>query len=485
MRIFSPRRNRLEKGVPTNSLSRFCPVLVALCGLLFFPVSGLTQQGQAADSTGSDEENISVEVTAENPGAFREIGEPTTFTISVSEGTQPLDVGSVSYTLSDDGFAPIEQDSLALTGKPVTVSGKLDRPGFLRCEVQVTRPDGSPVGGANAIAAVAYAPDEISPSREIPVDFDAFWSAQKDRLAAVPMEAELVRVQKIADRLVDGAVDLHDVKVRTETEWPVSGYFAKPREAKAGSLPAVLWVHGAGVRSSSASKAISGAKKGFLSLDINAHGIPNGEPEAFYLMLEGEKGRLNNYRYQGRENRDGSYFRGMFTRLVRAIDFLTSQPEWNGEVMAVIGHSQGGAQALAAGGLDDRVTFVGAGVPAMCDHTGMLRRRIAGWPKLVPLQPDGKPDPTIAEVSRYFDAVNFAARCHAEAVVSVGFVDRTCPPTSCYAAFNQLRGEVEIINEPTMGHAAPREIQDAFWTALERHVETRKAQAAHDAADAD
>ncbi|MCB1231187.1 MAG: acetylxylan esterase [Verrucomicrobiae bacterium] len=458
-------------------------LVAAVAAVTFGATHARAQQGKVADSTGLKDAKVVVEIGAENPAARREVGETVSFTVSVSQGGQPLDVGSVIYTLSDDAFAPIEKESLALMGKPLTILGKLERPGFLRCEVQVTQPDGRAIDDAKAVAAAAVAPEQISPSREAPHDFDDFWSEQKQRLAEVPLEAELVRVQKVDNRMVDGGVELYDIKVRTETEWPVSGYFARPKEAKAKSLPAVLWVHGAGVRSSTASKAISGAREGYLSLDINAHGIENGKPEAFYKALESDEGRLRDYRYQGRENRDGMYFRGMFTRLVRAIDFLTAQPEWDGRVMAVIGHSQGGGQALVAGGLDDRVTFVGAGVPALCDHTGMLRRRIAGWPKLVPILPDGKPDPTVAEVSRYFDAVNFAARCHADAIVSVGFIDRTCPPTSCYAAFNQLKGEVEILTEPTMGHAAPREIVDAFWEALKRHTEKRHAEGALETAE--
>ena len=75
----------------------------------------------------------------------------------------------------------------------------------------------------------------------------------------------------------------------------------------------------------------------------------------------------------------------MFLRLVRALDFLTSRPEWDGKHLIVIGHSQGGGQALAAGGLDPRVTLIASGVPAICDHSGRAAGRINGWPKLVPL----------------------------------------------------------------------------------------------------
>jgi len=102
-------------------------------------------------------------------------------------------------------------------------------------------------------------------------------------------------------------------------------------------------------------------------MDINAHGIPNGKPAEYYQQLA--QGRLKNYPLAGRESRDTSYFRGMFLRLVRAIDYLTSRPEWDGQTVMVIGHSQGGGQALVAGGLDQRVTFIAAGVPALCDHS--------------------------------------------------------------------------------------------------------------------
>lgn len=445
----------------------------SLPGLVFFLAAIPIVQGQVSNPTGSDRKT-EVSVKSENPAGRREPGEITTFTVDISQGGAAVDSGSAVYTLSDDGYAPIESETVALTGRALEIVGKLERPGFLRCEVQVLRPDGEPLAGAKGVAAVAYAPERITPSRETPVDFDGFWAEQKARLAGVPMEARLVEVKAVDRFVVPEGLELFDTRVSTADEWPVSGYFSRPKGAAKGSLPAVLWVHGAGVQSANHAKAIEGAAAGYLSFDINAHGIENAQPEAFYRLLFSD-GRLKGYPHQGRENRDGVYFRGMFLRLVRAIDFLAAQPEWDGRVLAVMGHSQGGAQAIAAGGLDSRVSFIGAGVPAMCDHTGMVRRRISGWPKLVPILGDGKADPRVAEVARYYDAVNFASRCDAEAVVSVGFIDATCPPTSCYAAINQLRGQVEVINEPAMGHAAPPHIQQAFWEALKRHTEQKNA----------
>ena len=75
------------------------------------------------------------------------------------------------------------------------------------------------------------------------------------------------------------------------------------------------------------------------------------------------------------------------------------------------------------------------------------------------------------EASRYVDAVNFASRCRCDAVMSVGFIDGTCPQSSCYVAYNQLQGKKQLITEPLMGHAAPKHIQDAFFERVLQHVE--------------
>jgi len=160
----------------------------------------------------------------------------------------------------------------------------------------------------------------------------------------------------------------------------------------------------------------------------------------------------------------------MFLREIRALDFLASQPEWDGRTVVVFGGSQGGAQAFAAAGLDSRVTFFAALVPAMCDHSGAMVKRVSGWPKLVPDGPDGKPDAKVLEVARYFDAMNFATRAKAAAFVSVGFIDVTCPPTSVYAAYNALRVPKEIFNDPPSTHAISPQARDAVL----RHVEAMR-----------
>jgi cephalosporin-C deacetylase len=407
---------------------------------------------------------LTLKVVPERESGIYDVGEEAVFIVTVSRGDDRVTDGSVNFVVDDflaaGKAAGLPQGNVKLGDGPAKVVAKGRRPEFLRCQVTYTPAEGKAV---RASAGVGFSPEEIGLSLPVPDDFDEFWAEQKRQLADVPLGPKLTSVENKTN-----GVESFNVQVQCLGGAPVSGYFSKPIDAKPKSLPIVLWVHGAGVRSSSLPNSLKGAQAGFLSMDINAHGSPNGKPGAFYSELS--RGALNDYRYAGRKSRDTIYFRGMYLRIVRAIDFLTAQPEWDGKTVVAVGHSQGGGQSLVAGGIDDRVTFIAPGVPAICDHSGNSAGRVNGWPKLVPNGADGKPDSKIQMAARYVDAVNFASRCKAEAIMSVGFIDAVCPPSSCYAAYNALLGKKSVINEPLMGHAAPQHIQDAFWAWIVEHA---------------
>lgn len=405
------------------------------------------------------ENPYTLSVTTDRQDALYHVNETVTFTVSLQHGKEPVAEGTVAYVLTNDGEDEIGKGTLPLSAGPVQVTGTLDKPGFLRCEARFIAPDGKKV---TALAGAGIDPLHIAPSLPVPDDFDTFWDGKKAALATLPMNARLTPVDSGEED-----VACFDLQLDCLGGAPVSGYFARPKGAAAKSLPALLTVHGAGVRS--AVKHDDYAARGLLALDINAHGIPNGQSEAYYEALA--DGRLKDYRYQGRESRETYYFLGMYLRLIRAMEFLTAQPEWNGTELIVCGSSQGGGQAIVAAGLDPRVTAFAANVPAMCDHTG----RVNGWPRLVPRDDTGKPDPQIVEVARYFDAMNFATRTKAEAVVSAGFIDNTCRPTSVYAAYNNLRGKKRIINEPRMTHTTWPSFTEAQEALIEAHLHATKA----------
>ncbi len=406
--------------------------------------------------------NYVLTVSASRPEAIYRQGEEVTFEVKLLLDQKPLPYAQVRWMVSKDDVRPKRGGQLKLTNGVGTITGKLDEPGFLQCQVKFQTPEGKVL---MALGGAGVDPLQIKPSLPVPDDFDQFWSEQKAKLAAVPVNPRLTPVKSRP------SLEVFDVRLDCIAV-PVSGYFAKPADAKPKSLPIILTVQGAGVRSSNKGGTVDWAQRGFLAMDINAHGIANDQSDQFYSDLAA--GELKDYPQRGRDSRDTVYFLGMFLRELRALDFLTAQPEWDGHTVVVCGGSQGGAQAFAAAGLDSRVTCFVALVPAMCDHTGMVVNRISGWPKIVPVSDKGKPDEKVLQAARYFDAMNFATRTKATAFVTVGFIDVTCPPTSVYAAYNALRGPKEIFNDPPSTHAISPKSLEAARNAVLRHVETMK-----------
>ncbi len=304
-------------------------------------------------------------------------------------------------------------------------------------------------------------PEKFKPGTSRPKDFDQFWNNEKKALRALPIEVKKVPVKENGN---GSRYECFDMEINATSPKPARGYFAKPAKAELRSLPIVLLVHAAGVKGSwcrsEPANALRYAKmgNGTLCFDLNAHGMLNGQPEEYYTNLE--NGELKNYYIQGLESRNDVYFKGMYLRLIRTLDFLTSQPEWDGKRILVIGESQGGGQALVAAGLDKRVSAVVATVPAMCDWGGTLVGRKGGWPQ--PFETKGNTTKMKAALP-YFDAAHILKGSKATILAEVGLIDVTCPSTSVYAAINQAKGKKIIFAVPYRPHHAPSNYQKEVW----------------------
>lgn len=302
-------------------------------------------------------------------------------------------------------------------------------------------------------------PDKFKPGTRRPKDFNRYWKAEKKAIKALPPD-----VKKVAVKESGNGFECFDMEINCTGPKPARGYYAKPESAKPKSLPIVLLVHAAGVKGSwcrsEPESALRYAKmgNGTLCFDLNAHGMLNGQPEEYYTNLE--NGELQDYSHQGLESRNDIYFRGMYLRLIRTLDFLKSQPEWDGKRILVIGESQGGGQALAAAGLDKRVSAVVATVPAMCDWGGTLVGRKGGWPQ--PFGTEGDKEKMLATLP-YFDAAHLLKGSKAIILTEIGLIDVTCPSTSVYAAINQARGTNLIYAVPYRPHHSPSNYLKEVW----------------------
>ncbi len=401
----------------------------------------------AAQKLIDSSDGYQLSLVLDHPDAVYAVGEEAVAQVTLTLNGKPADE-KVIIVSSKDYYAPSKmQETVTLENGCARIVKTLDEPGFVHIRCNFKTPQGNTL---SQMVGAGFDPLKIERSLPKPDDFDSYWAAQKELQAAIPLNMRVTRV----DAKVAG-VDLYDVQADC-VAGNFSSYVAIPSGAQKGSLPAMVLCHGAGVAASRASVAAKWASEGIVVIDFNVHGLPNDQPREFYSNLY--KGELKQYYLYDTSDRDSLFFRKMILRLLRAIDVVTAQEEWDGERLIVFGRSQGGAQALIGGGIDSRVDLVCAEIPALCDVTGYAAGRMAGWPKWAIIDAEGNiTDETALNSIRYVDAINFVPAMKAKCYMTVGFIDVSCCATSVYAVFNEIPTEKHIYNHTTTGHRSTPE----------------------------
>jgi len=384
---------------------------------------------------------VDVAVVTDRQDAMYGVGEMATFEVSAKQGDTSVTKGDFEYTLTIDGAKQVSAGKGRFGSEPAQVEGCLQEPGILCCTV-IYRGGDKPVV---KYAAAAFDPEKIAPTAVEPDRFADFWKHNKAKLARVPMDARLVKSMKYCDE----SKTVYKISLGNILGTRVYGWLGVPTNA--GPHPAILTVPGAGVYPISAG-GVTWAQRGFIAMSISVHDYDVDMPKKRYEELSA--GALRSYPFRGRQSRRSYYFLTTFLGCVRAIDYLTSRPEWDGVNVVVNGSSQGGALSIVTAGLDDRVSLIAANVPALCDHSGKFYGRPSGWPRLIPAEDEGG---RVRETAGYYDAVNFARYVQCPAAFGVGLIDRTCPATTVYSAFNVIETPKAIVCSPLMGHSQSRE----------------------------
>lgn len=388
------------------------------------------------------------------------------FLVTVENCNRPIKEGVLEYVLKWDQNSIIEKGFVEIKEGKAEIKTSSARPGFIMAEVSMAIDRDKPLFHR---CGVAINPELIEPSLELPQDYDEFWNNAKAQLSKIPIESKWTTIHhkshphlhnyshKSLLEFDISDVEINDVQVASFSR-TLSGIYTRPAKRALKSHPAMLCVQGAGVMPTQPHNFIPQAKKGILVYEIGVHGISNLEEVTYYQNLL--DGRLKGYMHFGREDKNLSYFKAVFLGVKRGLDFLMSQPEWDGKTIVIRGSSQGGVQCMAGAYLEPLVSMISARVPALCDHTGFLKGRSVGGGKLVAFDKDGKPDPVTLETSRYFDGVNFMRRLKCRGSFSVGLIDGGCSPSSIFTAYNAFQGQKSMIIQPYTGHAnTPKTIE--------------------------
>ncbi len=370
------------------------------------------------------------------------VGEKAKVEVSFYLYGMPQDV-EVNYGIGQDMLPDSSKGKVKLRNGRATIDmGTMKKPGFLDLRLSAV------VAGKTYQhhVKVGFSPEQLKPYTQDPADFDTFWQKNIEEARKTPVS---VSSKRVAAYSTDD-FDCYLLKLRTDNRHSIYGYLTKPKAS--GKYPVVLCPPGAGIKTiKEPMRNTYYAKNGFIRLEMEIHGLnPEMTEEQFKEISTAFSGE-NGYVENGLDNRDNYYMKHVYTACVRAIDYLTSLPEWDGRNVFVQGGSQGGALSIVTAALDKRVTACVANHPALSDMAGYAEKgRTGGWPHLN--RENQMLTPQKIETLRYYDVVNFARRLTCPVYLTWGYNDNTCPPTTSYIVWNLITAPKESLVTPINEH---------------------------------
>ena len=401
------------------------------------------------------------------------VGEKAKVEVSFYLYGMPQDV-EVSYEIGPDMMPATSSGKVRLKNGRATIDmGTMKKPGFLDLRLTVegdqTTPPAAPLLLRRGIkyqhhVKVGFSPEQLKPYTKNPADFDAFWKVNLEEARKTPLHVDCKKVENYCT----DETDMYLVKIKYDKRHSIYAYLSKPKEE--GKYPVVLCPPGAGIKTiKEPMRNIYYAKNGFIRLEMEIHGLNPEMTDEQFKEITAAFDYENGYLTNGLDDRDNYYMKHVYVACVRAIDYLTSLPDWDGRNVFVQGGSQGGALSLITAGLDSRVTACVANHPALSDMAGYLDHRAGGYPHFNRMK--NMLTPEKVKTLTYYDVVNFARRIVCPVYLTWGYNDNVCPPTTSYIVWNLITAPKESLITPVNEHWTTTETNYAQMLWLKERVQ--------------
>ncbi|MGG1514472.1 alpha/beta fold hydrolase [Paenibacillus oryzisoli] len=306
----------------------------------------------------------------------------------------------------------------------------------------------------NAVRERIGALEQIVTPLTANADFNTYWAEELRTVRERELGGSRVETKSLMP-----TVKAYRVQFYGADHTPLYGWFLVPDRPGGtdSKLPCAVKFHGytgnKGFPEEHADLLMMGMA--VFSVDVRGQGGESGNllPQTF--------GMATGWVSQGICAKEESYYRAVVLDAVRAIDWVSEQPEVDPLRIAAVGSSQGGGLVLLATALNDNVAAAVALVPNMCRMDWGIMHSVGSVSevgKLASFYPEKLDD--MLDTLSYFDAVNFAERITVPILVSANLKDMICWPETIFAAYNRIASEdKQRLVDPFIGH----QVSSAQW----------------------
>lgn len=281
-----------------------------------------------------------------------------------------------------------------------------------------------------------------------PADFDAYWERAIAEMKAIDANVELVQHPFPCD-----FAECFHLRFTGAKGARVYAKYLRPKGKT--NCPAVVQFHGYSGSSGDWNEKLNYVAAGFCVAALDCRG-QGGLSED----VGGTTGyTLNGHIIRGLDDEpDNLLFRQIFLDCAQLAGIVIDLPEVDGERVGCTGGSQGGGLTLACAALEPRIKQAAPLFPFLSDYKRVwdMDLDVAAYDEL--RQYFRRFDPTHANEEKvweklgYIDVHHLAPRIKATVLMGLGLMDTITPPSTCFAAYNNIHSEKDMVVYPDFGH---------------------------------
>jgi len=282
-----------------------------------------------------------------------------------------------------------------------------------------------------------------------PDDFDEYWDKTLAEIKALDS-----RIEIIPSVFQAGFADCYELYFTGIGGARIRAKYCRPRKAKEPH-PAVVSFHGYSWRSDDWISMLPWVAQGFSAASLDCRG-QGGISED----VGGVKGTtFHGHIIRGLDDiPEKLLFRSIFADCCQLVNIIMNMPEVDGDRVGVTGGSQGGGLVIAAASLEPRIKKAVSVYPFLSDYQRVWEMDLAegAYEELKyyfrTFDSLHEQQEQTFERLGYIDVHHLASRIRAEVLMVTGLMDRTCPPSTQFAAYNRITSKKSMLIYPDFGH---------------------------------
>jgi len=283
-----------------------------------------------------------------------------------------------------------------------------------------------------------------------PSDFNEYWDTALAELDATDPAPKLERSTEIDPRNAE-AFDLWFTGVGGAR---IYAKYLRPKKRE-GKLPAILHFHGYTGNSGEWADKLNYVGEGFVAAALDCRGQGGKSEDSGAVKGNTHHGHI----IRGLDDApEKLLFRSIFLDTAQLARVVMSFEEVDATRVATFGGSQGGALSLVCAALEPRIKKCVSVFPFLSDYRRTWEMDLCkdAYAELRTFfrhfDPLHQREDEIFNKLGYIDIKNLTPRIKADVLMAITLMDTICPPSTQFAAFNNISAKKESVVYPDYGH---------------------------------